>query len=179
MKFGQMTVWLLISLFAVSGTAYAKKSKNQAEAHRLEEEISKLARKNHWGGVERNYKQLMKLKKVTIKAQTHVTGAQSAKENADVAEWIERLKRAGAQGRDELGYVKKSFGQVKIKKQKGNALTPDGGMPFDPVHRKLVEAAASQVKKKGKFKGWLPVGGYTVGQKAFTVRAGQTTKVKK
>lgn len=178
MKYGQMMVWLLTGLMAFAGVASAKSAK-QAEAQRLEDEIRRHAQKNQWSGVERKYGDLMKLKKVTIKADTHVMAAQAAQSEADVDAWITRLERAGAAGADALRAVKRDYGKVVIKKHKGDALSYGAGMPFEPTKRKLIEAAAAKVKKKGKYKGWLPVGAYTVGARSFSVSAGQTVKVKK
>jgi hypothetical protein len=160
------------------GVAQGAAPKDQAEAQRLEGEMRTLAQKNAWSGVERAYRNLTRLKKVTIKADSHLLGAQAARTEANIDAWRQRLVAAGSAGSEGLKALDRTFGKVKIKVKKGSALTPTAGMPFDPVHRKLVDRAAASVKGKGKYKGWLPVGAYSAGDAAFTVAAGKTIKVK-
>ena len=158
------------------GIAQAKTS-NEAEAQRLESEMNKLAQRNAWTGVDRTYKKLLKLKKVTIRPESHVLGGTAAKTAGDIGAAMTRFKAAGNAGSSELTWLKGAFGQVKIKKHKGDTLTP-ASMPFDPVKRRVIDAAAKRIKAKGKYKGWLTVGPYTLGDASFTVAANKTTKVK-
>lgn len=169
-----------LSMTLVAGPALAgnKQAQRQAEAHRLQEEMSKLAQRNAWSGVDRSYRKLMKLKKVKIKPEAHTLGAQAARNEGDVSAYMKRLQRAGAAGKDELAAAKRAYGRVVIKRQRKRELKP-ATAPFDPTHRKVIEKAAARIKKKGRYKGWLPVGRYTIGPNRFEVKAGKVVKVKK
>jgi hypothetical protein len=170
-----------LMLFSV-GPVEAKKSKNQAEAERLIGDMELKAKKPNWKAVDASYGRLTKLRRVKISAKAHMLGAYAARDLSDIDDMRKRLKAAGKEGSKELSVINRSFAKVKIKKSKGGKLSPEGGMPFAKLDRTLVETAAKAVKAKGKFKGWLPVGKYTLkrrsGTSTFTARAGKTNRVK-
>ena len=66
--------------------------------------------------------------------------------------------------------VYQNYGAVKLTRGKKKTLQP-ATMPFAPDQRAAVETAQKAIKAKGKFKGWLPKGTYTLGAARFTVQA--------
>ena len=177
---------LSLAVLSLPTLATAKASKQQAEAQRIYDEVKKGAQKNQWSKVEREYKRLIALRKVTFPADAHFIGAQSSRSLGDVQAVMDRLTSAQKAGHDAgevsawQADLKKSYGKVIIKKQPkdSRALAPTAS-PFAPDQRAAIDFAAAKIKSKGKFTGWLPAIEYTLGSKSFTVRAGQTTKVKK
>lgn len=164
------TVFLSFAALALCASPTMAKTKNQAEAERLSSEMESLARRTAWSGVSRSYAKLMKLKKVEIKNETHLLGSQAASQLGDVETRIEALQRSGSVGANDLRSVFATYGAVKLTKGKKKALTP-AAMPFAPDQRSAIEAAQKAIKSKGKFKGWLPKGDYTLGAASFTVKA--------
>lgn len=166
---------LFLSTMAVAlcaTPAMAKKSKNQAEAQRLSGEMRSLAQRTAWSGVSRTYAKLLRLRKVEIKGETHLLGSQAAAQLGDVSLRISALKKAGSAGAGDLRSVYANYGAVKLVKGKKKALAP-AAMPFAPDQRAAIEAAQKAIKARGKFKGWLPKGDYTLGAAKFTVKATQ------
>jgi hypothetical protein len=177
---------LSLAVLGLPMVASAKKSKRQAEAERVYSEVKKAAKKNQWSKVEREYKKLIKLRRVTFAADAHFIGAQSSRSLGDVQAIMNRLTAAQKAGHNAgevnawLTDLKKNYGKVIIKKQaKKNRSLAAAANPFAPDQRAAIAFAAKQIKAKGKFKGWLPAIEYTMGSRSFTVSAGRTTKVKK
>lgn len=148
-------------------------SSKEAEGHRLYEEMRKLAQRNAWSGVDRAYQSLIKLKLPSYSPDAHMLGAQASRTAGDIAEALERYKKAGSQGQSEVQAIFGSFGLVKITKGKKKTLARSTS-PFAADQRSAITFAQDNLKDKGKFNGWLPEGDYTLGAASFTVQSGQS-----
>lgn len=150
----------------------------QAEKLRLEEEMKKLAAKNAWTGVERNYQALVALK-VPLSFEDHFLGAQSARFLGKTFEMYDRLSEAQKiEAKDEilqemLG-IENRYGRIEIKGHPRKRPTLAAAvMPFAPDERKSIEYAMEVVLNTGSFKGMLPLGEYVVGDVTFNVASGE------
>jgi hypothetical protein len=158
-----------------SSTAFAC---DEAERLRLADEISSLAKKNAWSGVERKYNALLKTK-CKLELEQYSLGAESAKNLGKTFEMFERLTSAQEIAPDEelaktIEQLETNFGRVEIRGDaRRRAPLIRDSMPFAPDQRKSIEYAQSVMEGTGSFKGMLPVGGpYKVADKEFTVEAG-------
>lgn len=134
---------------------------NMAEKLRLEEEMKKLAAKNAWAGVERNYDALLKLG-VEVTFDDHFLGAQAAKYQGKTYEMYTRLtaakeKNAKEEIVTELDAIDAQYGRVEIKGTLKILPTVDVVMPFSPDQRKSIEWAQKVLSETGSFKGMLPI----------------------
>jgi hypothetical protein len=158
--------------------ASAKNNAEEKQASYVQyyEEMRRLAARNTWKGVDRNYLNIIGLKLSSVANEVHILGAEAARNLGNVAERIERLKRSGNDGQNQLRVIYKEFGKVKIKKGKKKTLK-SSNPPFVADKRSAIEFANEIFTKKSVFKGWLPVGEYTLGKSKFTVKAGQAKQV--
>lgn len=150
---------------------------DEAEKLRLAEEISRLAAKNAWSGVERSYQALL-LTKCELKFESHWLAAEAARFLGKTFEQFERLEQAKKidpqpQVLDSIAAIEGNYGRIDIR---GDARRPPlltrADMPFAPDQRKSIEWAAQVVIGTGSFHGMLPFGDYDVGGVKFTVAAG-------
>ncbi len=144
--------------------SYAQEDK-LAESMRLVEEMNKLAGRNAWAGVERNYDKLVALK-IELSFDVHYMGAQSARYLGKTWEVYERLERAKAIDPQEeivssMKAIDLAYGRVDItgNPRKITGLTR-AAMPFAPDERKSIEWAKTVVLETGSFYGMLPAGQY-------------------
>lgn len=153
-----------------------------AEKLRLSQEISRLAAKNAWSGVERSYEALLATK-CELGFEQYWLGAESARYLGKTWEQYERLNQAkqiDAQPQllESIAAIENNYGRVDIK---GDPRRPPtltlAEMPFAPDQRKAVEWAQQVVVNTGMFHGMLPFGAYDVGGVAFTAAAGDTFQV--
>ncbi|MBM4357274.1 MAG: hypothetical protein FJ096_04115 [Deltaproteobacteria bacterium] len=157
-------------------TVSAAADANEAELVRLTAELKKHLSKNQNKGANDAYEAILKLKKVTVPADLHYMGGLASRALGDLIAAMARFEKASAGGhaaaKEEVASIQSRFGQVEIAKQKkeNRTLTIDEA-PFDPIARAAVDTAAAAVADTGKFEGWLPVGSYKLGSKAFTVTA--------
>ncbi len=169
-------------LVAFEEPAYCDDSGKEAEKLRLQEEMTKLASKNAWAGVESKYQALVDLK-LPLTFDDHFYGAQSARFLGKTYETYNRLDAARQidprpEILTELEGIDAHYGRVEIK---GNPRRrPElvaAMMPFAPDERKSIEYAMEVVVNTGSFKGMLPFGEYTVGDKTFTVAEGKEFQI--
>lgn len=167
----------------------AVKAGTTAEQHRLMQELTKLARRNAWTGVERTYRKLLEIG-LPSSPDAHYLGAKAAGQTGDVLEVRRRLLQAiqAGQGQtvlpgstvalaqDDLEQISGRFGEVAIRAKKKHVLAPVQ-MPFAPDERMAIEHARAQLQQKGSFRGLLPMGAYTLGKGAFEVVARQQARV--
>jgi hypothetical protein len=149
----------------------------QAERLRLEEEMKKLAQRNAWTGVERNYEALLALG-IDLPFDDHAVGAQAARSLGKTLEVYERLQRARKIKEtpeivQEMEAIDSSYGRVDLKGSERflPQVTP-AVMPFAPDQRKSIEWATQVMTNTGSFRGMLPLGDYKIVCQAFSVVSG-------
>lgn len=95
--FGAIFLFLAASLSIASPEALAGRKpaseSTGAEAHRLEQELERLVRRDSWKGAERTYLAMTQLG-VPLTPQAHIFGAQSMFSAGDVTQGRARLLRA-------------------------------------------------------------------------------------
>lgn len=178
--------FLLVSVVAFAGLAAPApasagdecSSSAKAESQRLQGELRSLAQRNAHAGVDRAYRELVKLG-CPIAAVDHTTGGTASRSLGDIASARARLRAAG----DTSGVadLDRRFSSVVIAKRgkKERALALTSAMPFEPDARAAIERAQKEVTDTGAFNGYLPLGSYTVGSKSFEVKAGGQVSVAK
>ncbi|MEZ4319554.1 MAG: hypothetical protein R3F61_18710 [Myxococcota bacterium] len=151
---------------------------DEAERLRLADEISNLAKKNAWSGVERKYGELLRTK-CELLFEQYSLGAESAKNLGKTYEMYERLSAAEKIDPQEeltatLEQLNTNYGRVEVRGDaRRRAALLREQMPFAPDQRKSIEYAQSVMEGTGSFKGMLPIGGpYKVADKEFSVEAG-------
>jgi hypothetical protein len=143
----------------------------EAEKVRLEGEMKKLAAKNAWAGVERNYLALQDLK-VTLNFDDHFLGAQSARSLGKTWEMYNRLEAAKklspkAEITSEMEGIESQYSRVQFDgNPKRIPYLKPVVMPFAPDQRKSIEYAQTVLQNTGSFKGMLPFGDYELGSDA-------------
>lgn len=172
-------------LLLASGLALSPAVANacdNAERLRLSDEAKKLAQRNAWSGVERTYEAMQKTR-CELNFDEHFLGAQAARTLGKVFEMYERLTAAREidpqqEIVDSLNAIETTYGRVHIKgdaRRRPELNRPS--MPFAPDQRKAIEWAKEVVAGTGSFRGMLPQGEYTVGDRTFTVEAGADWQV--
>ncbi len=162
---------LLAPVVAMAG------EEDAAEYRRLTESMTKLAERNAWEGVERNYLAIIELDH-DVEAKVHRLGAQSARSAGDVGALVDRLRAAEAieasdEGQAELDAITAAYGPVELHSRKAEPATlAVRERPFQPDLGKAIDVATAKVDASGSFDGWLPAGEYTFGPKTIVVAAG-------
>jgi hypothetical protein len=157
--------------------ALAQDAQALAEKQRLIEEMRKLAQRNAWGGVERNYELLVELK-VPIEFDVHQLGAEAARTLGKTYQMYRRLERAveldpQPELIETIKVMEKTYGRVRIEgNERWSVVLSRQAMPFAPDERKSIEYAMTVLAESGSFEGMLPGGDYVVGNKSFSVAPG-------
>ncbi|MEZ4240118.1 MAG: hypothetical protein R3F59_29000 [Myxococcota bacterium] len=161
------------------------------EKLRLSDEQKKLAARNAWAGVERQY-ELLQDTKCELSYDNFFLGAESARMLGKVYEQYERLRQAlevapatddnGNDPKpglvDSLSGIESNYARVEIRgdaRRRPVLSRPE--MPFAPDQRKAVEWAQTYVAETGSFKGMLPFGKYVVGDVDFELAASPDWKI--
>ena len=144
--------------------AAAPASEKHAEYIRLAQEMQKLATRNAWAGVERNYEQIVATG-VPPTFDDYLIGANAAKAIGDVTSAKERLLAANAMKEDpdvlnSLWDIDSNYGPISLMGDPTKVTLRAGALPFDPNQAKAVEFATAQVATTGAFEGLLPQGTY-------------------
>ena len=178
---------MLISpiIFSVPVVIAASPSVENAERMRLADEMRSLARREQWPGVDRKYRDMLRLKKATPSFNDHNLGAQAAYNLGNIAGTHRRLNRALAVKKDEkasewLAEISAGFFAVEInihKRYEGQRGLIANPMPIVPEKASAVIWAQRRLKAKGSFKGMLPAGEYTIDSQRFKVEKGQEAKI--
>ncbi len=160
-------------LFAAPPTAAA----DEAEYRRISVEMSKLASKNAWSGVERQYGSLIELGD-PIQYDELILGAQAARALGDVTAAYERYvnaqrKQDSPEIAEAINEVESEFGRVELRVDPGVTPLTIGQMPFQPERITAIEFAQARLQQTGEYIGWLPVGDYELGIMPLEVRAGR------
>lgn len=171
-----MTTLVLLVCAALAG------DREEAEHQRLSSEMSQLAQRQSWTGVEKKYLELQKLG-VTLTFDDLLRGAYAARALGNVMDAYVRLKDAAKLNGtkevvDWLYTIDANYGHVVL------VATPPKGvelavaeLPFDPDSRVAVQAAMETVKAAGVFEGMLPRGSYTYAGQPFTVEPGISVRI--
>ncbi len=146
----------------------------QREANRIAHEMTSLATRNAWDGVERHYEEIVTLDATLPSSVYHLAG-EAARNRGDVHGAIQRFEAAltaghGAETESTIKVLRDEFGRAEIIIKPGSHdLVPDA-TPFRPDHVVAIEFARAILADRGHFSGYLPAGRYTVGDHAFEVR---------
>ncbi len=154
----------------------------QAEKVRLQEEMRRLASKNTWRGVDAAYVKMLALEKQGVMPDydDHFMAAEAARELGRITDVYDRLLRARAIKKVDaseswLTEIEGAYGRVELSRDPRfageTALTPSE-MPFDPAHRNAIGAAQLSLTSGTDYKGLLPFGTYTFGDRTFEVKQG-------
>lgn len=155
-----------------------------AEFQRLENELTSLAERHHWAGVERTYKRLLDADPSAITYASHRAAADAARNSGDIGATLVRLTHAitcytahpstDSMDRSLFEELESQFSDVEITTWPPSSATLQyiGIMPFQPDKRMQIERAIGSLSETGAFTGMLPTGDYTVDDRAFTVVSG-------
>jgi len=168
-----LSLWLacagLVGTVAlVPAVSHAQSADAAAEKFRLTEEMKRLAQRNAWPGVEAKYEELIKLG-IPLEFDTHILGAQSARNLGKTYEVYQRLQRAKEVKADpeveqEIDAIDSRYGRVRIVgNERWEVALIRPAMPFAPDERKSVEYASMVALESGGFEGMLPQGAYVIG----------------
>lgn len=179
----------LAAILAVSAPAYAG-DVEEAEHRQISEEMDRLASRNAWSGVERNFKQLLELQEsgeVITYAEWYL-GAQAARALGDMGSCRDRLAQAvRIEGKEEdiawLEQIDKAYGPANLRSVDKDSIPTlsIAAMPFAADQRAALEYAQKTLADKRNFNGLLPPGDYTFEAggvtEIFSITAGSLDKV--
>lgn len=160
-------------------------ARDQAEHTRISEEMSSLAGRNAWRGVESGYRKMLDLEKkgVTLLFQDHYLGAQAASNLGEVTAMHRRATRALSsastpeerqQASTWVQDIEANYGPVvlRIPSRYADSVTFEiATMPFNPEHRAAYQKARAQILEGSAYEGLLPNGDYTFGDVSFQIAA--------
>ncbi len=178
----------LLLCVALSWDAHAiSKAEAEAEHVRLSEEMTRLAKRSAWRGVDRTYRSLSPLVKkgVQLSFEDHYLGAQAAREMGNVTLVYRRLLLAKSVKPEPdvtnwLADILAQYGEVELiipDRFKGEANLAVAMMPLQPDQRSTIGRAQQRVTEGRSYDGLLPSGEYTFGPHTFTVVPGGDTIV--
>jgi hypothetical protein len=163
------------------------KAEAAGEHIRLSEEMTRLAKRGHWRGVDRSYRQIAPLlrKGVIYSFDDHYMGAQAARELGNVTLVYRRLVLAKGVKDDTdvsnwLADLMGQYGEVELiipDRYKGEANLAVAMMPLQPDQRSTIGMAQQRVTEGRSYDGLLPGGEYTFGPHTFSVEPGGDTIV--
>jgi len=172
---------LLLLLLALNG-AWAQSSGQErlAEYERLSQEMTQLASRNAWEGVERAYQDILETA-IPPTAEEYHLGAQAAAKLGDVASTRARLILAlevfdSQEFRDWIHTIDTNYGPVSLKGDPGKLELLVEQMPFDPAKASAIHFTQAQIAETGTFEGLLPGGTYEFGPMSLKVRPGVHTQ---
>jgi hypothetical protein len=144
-------------------------SSDMAEARRLKDEMTNLARRPEgpeWRGIERAYRSWFELRPAED-WEVHNLAAQAAGQLGDGGARYRRLLRALAanpwpEGIPNLKSDKESMDSgwanvdIRLRGKATANLQPVGGLPIDPYLRSAIVRAGKELRESAKFQGFLP-----------------------
>lgn len=164
---------LLLALAAPAAQAQDPQA-TAAEVRRLGEEMSRLASRNAWVGVESAWDKLVEMGAEPT-AEQALLAAQAARSVGDTAATLERLRLAdelGADVDDQLAEITSAYGPVRLYARQGTATLAPSEVPFQPDRKASQDFAAKRLLEDGTFEGWVPAGVYDVAGTRLVVVAG-------
>jgi len=176
-------LWLMMLL--VLPTLAWGGEKQDAEYRRLTQEMTKLAGRNAWAGVDRAYAQIVAIRGVEIERDVHMLGAQAAQARGSILDTFERLKAAEALAADEesmmwMARIYATYGIVDLMvlpAYKHEIVLTAEDLGFDPAARNTVEAARKALDESRVYRGLLPLGRYRLGHEQFDIIGGPLVSV--
>jgi hypothetical protein len=157
-----------------AGNEVSAQQIDQAEYMRLSQEVAKLAKRNLWAGVERNYRACVETG-APLSFEDHRAGAHAAAALGDVASAKERLRAAATLREDPeilnaMWEIDSEYGRVLFAGDLGDVSLMVESMPFNPTQAKAVQFAIAEVEEHGLFEGLLPKGRYTFAEKTYEIQ---------
>lgn len=173
----------VLALGGAVSTAASAGERENAELHRLVEDMGSMAEQAQWSGVERTYERMLELEGVDLPYSAHYTAAQAARASGDMALVLERLEKAASINRPPglsgwLEELEGSYGRVEISctSRRRPTLTPSAPL-LNPDMRKQVALANAAIDETCTFKGLLPAGTYALGSRSLEVVPGMTIRL--
>jgi hypothetical protein len=181
-----MRLLRLSPLFVLVAPSIAEAGpRDDAEHTRISEEMSSLAARNAWRGVESGYRKMLGLEKkgVTLVFQDHYLAAQAASNLGDITATHRRANRALSvaadpedrqQARGWVQDIESNYGPVTLRtppRYVDSVTFEIATMPFNPEHRAVYQKAQAQILEGSTYEGLLPIGEYTFGDAAFQITA--------
>jgi hypothetical protein len=171
-----ITGLLFVALIHVPALARPTSS-TDAEVRRIEVEMTSLAGRNAWVGVDRNYNSMIQ-NNLQPSTQATKLAATAALRIGNTWAAYQRLFRAlqhdeKADVSLELRTIRNQYGRVEIRRNTDEpAVLVEAVRSFDPNNNACLAFSKEQLLTTGRFDGMLPVGEYTINDSTFTVRAG-------
>lgn len=173
---GVMTLLLLMLSAALAAP-------HEAEVGRLDAEMTRLAQKELWAGVDRKYRQLLELKRAVIPPRLHLLGAQAAHALHDVGNTYLRAERAIAGDVTDMAIIEDAsrwmaevrahYGPVSIEL---SVAYPDevdlialDGAGFTPRVRNATTFVREELQRERRYTGFLPLGRYRIGDTVLEI----------
>lgn len=180
-----LRAWTLFCCLSLAALASPPSSNDpaQAEMMRLTQDLSNLAKRQHWQGVERVYEKILAIPNTAPHYEVHRLAADASKAKGDMAATLDRLERASAidPREDDLQFMaalRENYGYVILETTPRRPVTLSvDQMPFPPDQRLQIKAAMVACDKEGHFDGMLPIGMYRLENKVFEVTRGLTIQV--
>jgi hypothetical protein len=173
-----MSITGLLFLALIHAPALARPaSSTDAEVRRIEVEMTSLAGRNAWVGVDRNYNSMIQ-NNLQPSTQATKLAATAALRIGNTWAAYQRLFRAlqhdeKADVSLELRTIRNQYGRVEIRRNTDEpAVLVEAVRSFDPNNNACLAFSKEQLLTTGRFDGMLPVGEYTINDSTFTVRAG-------
>ena len=167
--------------------AISKAQEAEAEHTRLAEEMTRLAKRGHWKGVDRSYRMMAPLERkgAVLTFDDHYLAAQAAQELGNVTWVYRRLLEAKALKEDAdvvnwINNILAFYGEVELlipERFKGEVKLSVAMLPLQPDQRKTIGLAQQRVAEGKSYDGLLPAGKYTFGPNEFEVLPGGATIV--
>jgi len=166
-----MAIVLALSTPAVAGRADDVQT---SEYHRLAQELSTLAGRQAWTGVERTYRAMVALG-VPMTAADHRRAADAARSRGDITALRERLAASVRleENRDAietLWSIDAGMGRARLEGAVELRVVEGVWLPEAVA---AVDFAAEQLAREGVFEGYLPPGTYRFGELTVVIVAGE------
>jgi hypothetical protein len=174
---------MVMALGGAHATPAFAGEREDAELQRLVEDMGSMAEQGHWSGVERTYERMLELKGVEVPYDAHYTAAQAARSTGDMSLVLVRLEHAARIKRPPglsgwLEEIEGSYGRVEISctSRKRPELKPAVAM-LHPDMRKQIALANGLIQESCAYKGLLPAGSYTLGERSLDVVPGTSARI--
>lgn len=188
---GWYSTFVLVSMIQLLLLAPPALAGRDAELTRLSEEMTRLAQKTAWAGVERKYDEMTTLKRVVIPGRIHLLAAHAARERGDAAEASRRaelalqveptneelVEEASRWIADFLVHYSPAAIELSVAFRGEPKLVALDGDGFDPKVRNALKVVNERLLAERAFEGFLPLGRYQIGDTLLEVYGGPLAKV--
>lgn len=149
------------------------------------DEMRKYAVRSIWKAVDAQYREAVakERKGATPMLDVHELGAQAARALGNIDAYFTRSQRVlqldpnNEEAKAALDYIRSSYGTVTLnlpRSYEGERGLEPLDAPFESDQRMAIETANRELKEKGSYSGYLPVGSYTLDGNSFNLSAGET-----